>query len=148
MGITRYEDWPGRLDRALTAARRTPFAWGRADCGLFMADCILAMTGYDPAAGLRGRYKTRRGAAGALKRYAAGGLAEAMDKALGAAGWIDALPAFAQRGDAVLFAATDVDFGTPTAAAGICIGQRLAYLGPSGLAQAPMTCVTRIWRIG
>jgi hypothetical protein len=41
--LTRREDWPSRLAAALEEARDKPFKWGSHDCGLFAADCVLAI---------------------------------------------------------------------------------------------------------
>lgn len=67
------------LSDYLRAAAGTPFVWGRADCSLFMADWVRACRGIDPAAPLRGRYRTARGAARHVRRH--GGM-EAMGRAL------------------------------------------------------------------
>lgn len=63
----------------LREAARRPFAWGRSDCSLFMADWVLRASGVDPAAPLRGRYRTALGAARHVRRR--GGM-EAMGRAL------------------------------------------------------------------
>lgn len=63
----------------LREAARQPFAWGRADCSLFMADWVQRVRGIDPAAPLRGRYRTALGAARHIRRR--GGF-EAMGRAL------------------------------------------------------------------
>lgn len=44
------------LQRYLAQAARAPFRWGSTDCGLFLADWVLAATGCDPAAHLRAAY--------------------------------------------------------------------------------------------
>lgn len=58
----------------LADSARTPFAYGRRDCGLWMADWVRLRRGVDPAAHLRGRYHTELGCARMLKR--GGGLFE------------------------------------------------------------------------
>lgn len=63
----------------LREAARQPFAWGQADCSLFMADWVRYVRGIDPAAPLRGRYRTAIGAARHIRRL--GGI-EAMGRAL------------------------------------------------------------------
>lgn len=42
-------------------AAAAPFAFGDWDCSMFLANWIRAVTGFDPAAELRGRYRTRLG---------------------------------------------------------------------------------------
>lgn len=68
--MTRYEDWPARLVGVIDAAAGKPFAWGEHDCCLFACDCIKAMTGEDPAAPFRGKYRSRGEAVRALRDYA------------------------------------------------------------------------------
>jgi uncharacterized protein DUF6950 len=52
--MKRRPDWRSRLHEATEALRRAP----NIDCGLYVADAILAMTGVDLAAAYRGRYET------------------------------------------------------------------------------------------
>lgn len=54
MSLQRLPDWPLRLDALVHERARVPFAWGSNDCALFAADAVRAITGHDPAAGLRG----------------------------------------------------------------------------------------------
>ena len=54
----RLTDWPERLTEVILEAREKTFDFGTHDCFLFVADCALAITGKDIAAGLRGRYAT------------------------------------------------------------------------------------------
>lgn len=46
----------------LRAMARASFAWGACDCSLVMADWCRLRRGVDPAASLRGRYRTASGA--------------------------------------------------------------------------------------
>jgi len=50
--IRRLPDWRARLSAAIEEKRRASVP----DCGLFAADCVLAMTGDDLAERYRGRY--------------------------------------------------------------------------------------------
>lgn len=65
----RHPDWHARLAAYLARTARTPFAYGRHDCCLFVAGAIKAMTGQDPARGLRGY----RSLAGGLRKLRARG---------------------------------------------------------------------------
>ncbi len=47
---------------------RTPFVWGETDCCLMASDWMLGKRGVDPAAPLRNRYNTMRGALRHIKR--------------------------------------------------------------------------------
>lgn len=69
----------------LRAAAGQPFAWGMLDCSLFMAGWVLARTGIDPAAALRGRYGTERGALRLARRL--GGMEAVARRQMAAAGF-------------------------------------------------------------
>lgn len=142
--IRRNNDWPEALSAAVNAARHRPFVWGSNDCALFAADVIEAMTGTDVAKKFRGKYKTARGAAGQMKRFAGGGIPELADKIAEQYG-LDAIePAFAQRGDVVQLDAGD-DIGP---CLGICIGANFVAAGPDCLSEWPLVHAQRAWRIG
>ena len=56
------------LSAYLRAMARADFAWGACDCALTMADWCRRARSIDPAAPLRGRYRTARGAARTVRR--------------------------------------------------------------------------------
>lgn len=60
------------LDAYLETAGAAPWRWGTLDCTLFASDWVLARTGIDPAAPIRGRYSDAEGARGLLDAH--GGL--------------------------------------------------------------------------
>lgn len=64
--LIRFPGWDVRLAELLEARVATPLVWGRHDCALLAADAVLATTGVDPAAELRGRYRSAAGAHRAL----------------------------------------------------------------------------------
>lgn len=70
-GLTRLPDWQLRLDALVRQRRGTPFAWGLADCCLWGADVVQAVTGRDPMADLRGSYDTEAAARDVLARLGA-----------------------------------------------------------------------------
>ena len=136
--MQRLTDWPDRLYTRIEAAKMRPFSWGRNDCALFAADCVLALTGVDPVAELRGRYACAFGAARALKRFCGGGLEDAVPIIAGRIDAREVMPAFARRGDVGL---VDND-GRPALA--VFLGARLAAPHfQKGLAMLP-----RAWAIG
>lgn len=91
--LVRRPNWPELLHAYIESRRFMPFEWGHNDCGLFAADAIIAITGTDLAADLRG-YKSGRGAASRIAK--AGGMR-------GLAGsLIEKKHGFASRGDLVL----------------------------------------------
>lgn len=142
----RREDWPGRLAALLAEAKDRPLDWGRHDCCLFAADAVLAMTGEDPAAALRGRYRDVKGARRIVK--ARGGslerLAEAMAKRHG---WPECRVLQARRGDLLLLApAAPISPGWPQAF-GICIGAIAAVPGQSRMVFLPLVQAVRAWSI-
>ncbi len=56
--MSRLPGWRGRLMGYVARERARPFAYGSADCALFAAGAVAAVTGRDIAAGWRGRYTT------------------------------------------------------------------------------------------
>lgn len=126
----RAHDWEARLFAAVEAARATPFAWGTHDCALFVADVVLAMTGHDYAADLRGRYRTQ---AGALRLLADTPLRVRM-----AALFVQIDVRMAQRGDAVM---------SGSGALGVCLGEHAAFVGPSGVEMQPTLGAELAWRV-
>ena len=137
-GMTRRPDWPERLAEVVAAAMGRHFAWGEHDCALFACDCAAAMTGEDPGLSFRGRYKTARGAAGAIMRYGkVRGIEELALRTLGA----PIEPAFARRGDVVL---VDTDLGP---ALGVVTAAGAAFPGPDGLTFLPITEALKAWRV-
>lgn len=137
----RFEDWPQRLDAAITAARAQTFAYGSFDCWLFPADCVLAMTGIDYAADLRG-YTSKIDAYRIVAGY---GSMEAMITSL--LGREPIHPAFARRGD-VMLADVELAPGESGESGGICDGTKLwTPKIPSGLRAFPRSVARLAWRI-
>lgn len=127
-------DWQTRLSDLLRARARMPFAWGSNDCCLFAADAVLAMTGTDPAAALRG-YDSPRGALCLIN--AGGGLHAITTAALGD----PVSPRLATVGDVVL-----LQIGRREAL-GICNGVNVLGPGPDGMAALGMTTALAAWKI-
>lgn len=127
--------WRATFDALVQARMRTPFAWGVHDCCLFAADCVQARTGRDPAADLRGAYRSERGALRVLARI--GGLAGA-----GARCGAEIPPLCAGACDVGIVR----DAGRELLA--VCTGE--VWLAPSmaqaGLAALPLDAATRAWR--
>src|SRR5690606_16299333 len=98
----RVEGWEAALYGYIAAARRRPFEWGKFDCCLFAADVIRALTGLDPAADLRGRYRTALGAKRIVNREG-GSLAALAERRFAPLGIAPLKgPKFARRGDILL----------------------------------------------
>lgn len=108
MRLRRRPGWQQDLVRFLEEIRYKPFVRGEHDCALMVADWVLRMTGEDPGADYRGRYKTARGAARRMKQLSGGGLIEVATQAFG-----EPLPSpmLARRGDVVAVRTAETETG-------------------------------------
>jgi len=140
----RFDDWQKKLGEVIRAAAGKPFEWGNHDCALFACNAVLAMTGEDPAKSFRGKYKTKRGAYGALKRFAGGGLKETFRKLAKQFGFIELdNAAFAKRGDVVLIGTPDGD----ALAVVDLTGRHCLVVSEKGLITKPLSLATIAWTI-
>lgn len=64
----RLPDWDRRLARVTEKHLRLAGEWGVSDCLMTAMDAVEAVTGFDPAARVRGTYSTEQGAAKLLRR--------------------------------------------------------------------------------
>lgn len=137
--MKRLRDWRSRLHQAVEERRRDPFSFeeGR-DCALFVADCVLAMTGEDPAAQFRGRYTTDIGAMRVIRSAGFADLGDLVSSRLD-----EIAPARARAGD-VAAVATDSPFGV---ALGVFIGEQVIARDHDGLATFSRAAVTRAFRV-
>lgn len=140
--LHRRADWPERLAAVIQAAHGRLFCWSERNCAFFAADAVRAMTGWDAAARVRGRMRTRRGAMAALARYGAADVAALMAKVAAGRGLPEIAPGFAQRGDVVL---VETERGP---ALGICTGRHAAVPGRNGLVFNDMRAALKAWRVG
>lgn len=111
-----------------------PFEWGRNDCCLFAADAVLAMTGEDPAASLRG-YSSALAAQRLIDE--AGGLQALASQALGE----PVSQLMAGVGDVVLL----TNEGRELLA--ICNGINAVAPGPDGMVVLDMAAALAAWKI-
>ena len=132
--MQRKPDWESALGAVLDDYAERPFEWGRADCCLFIADAVQAMTDVDPAAAYRGRYSNETGARLALKRHGKTTLVATFDAAFGAS----VEPARAHRGDIVQIDELTV---------GVCMGAFGYFVGDAGLVRRPYADFARAWVI-
>lgn len=130
----RLYDWQLRFSGFVKTRAAEPFAWGRNDCCLFAADAVLAMTGKDHAADLRG-YTTAHEAQRLIEAH--GGLREIVGRALGA----PIPPSFASVGDVVLVE----NEGRELLA--ICNGTAALAPGKAGMAVLGMNTALAAWRV-
>ena len=131
----RLPDWQTRMEAFVRERMHQPFAWGSNDCAIFASDCVMAITGQDPApAGLR-RHRTAKQACRAIARH--GGLGAIATQALGT----PIAPSMAQTGDVVLISVGKRD------ALAICNGATALAPATGGLVAAPMAAAHMAWRV-
>lgn len=135
--LHRLHDWQERLAALVSERMHTPFSWGTHDCALFAADGVRAVTGTDPAAGLRGTYDTAAAAARVVQLHA--GLAGLAAAALGE----EVSPQQARAGDVGLV----LQAGGRECLA-IWTGMAWHVPGEAGLAALPQEAAVRAWRVG
>ena len=131
--MQKRHDWLSALHAHLESVRATPFGYGTNDCALFTAGAVAAMTGEDPAAAFRGKYRTR---IGGLRKIRAAGYADQIDFV--AKNFREIQPAFASVGDVVVL---------NVGALGVHVGDRVAVAGADGLSFCPVADVARAFSI-
>jgi hypothetical protein len=138
-------DWQSRLMAWLDEAGTQAEEYGRTDCALTAADAVLAQTDWDPAVGLRGRYKTAAGAARVIRRH--GGL-EALATAVLGPPLLS--PLLAQTGDVALFA-EPVTAGGETREIerlGVIVQEHVWARADAGLTYRTRSVVRVAWPVG
>lgn len=146
--MTRFHDWPTRLDRFLSANLERPFAWGTWDCCLWSASAIEAMTGEDIAASCRDAYGDAEGAVRVCIAACGSASLEAMAAHIAGLSEMREVPALmAQRGDMVALAPQVEGFD---ACLGIVdlTGRQAMALTDGGLVRVDLSFVRRAWRVG
>lgn len=147
--IHRKDNWDALLHAFIDSRVEIPFAWGSSDCATFVCDAIQTMTGTDVYDDFRGRYKTKVGAAKAIKSVC-GGLTyeDAIEHVTKKFEMVE-IPHvnFAQRGDVVLFDSEEGGLGT---ALGLVYfnGQDAIFVSPAGLKRIPVSKCRRAWVVG
>jgi len=129
----RHRDWQSRLQAFVAGREAEPFAWGTNDCCIFACDAVLAMTGDDPAHGLR---EHRSEAEAALTLSAHGGVMQLASDRLGER----IRTSLAQVGDVGLI---DSPRGPALAVFG---GSQWLAPSDSGLARYPFDAARLAWR--
>lgn len=133
-GLPRLPDAAPRLEALLRQRWAQPFEWGVNDCWLFVADCILAQTGVDPATPLRGAYSSAMGAGRIV--HGIGGLPRGVSSFLGA-----------PLRSPLLACSGDIGH-TGSGALALCLGERWVSPGARGLVLMPMAAADTAWRVG
>lgn len=133
--MTRFDDWQTRLTVFLSRQRGE-----RTDCALFVADAVQAMTGFDHAAGLRGKYRSHRGGVRVLRKQGFRDHVAFVESILP-----EIHPSLAQPGDVVVVPVE----GEKLAALGIVQGAAGCYVlnahGSIGI--VPLSQVTRAFGV-
>ena len=96
--MTRFEDWPNRLDKFIEENRHRKFERGEFDCALFAGLALEAMTGEEFVKPYFRGYKTKKQAFDMLRAGGMDSLIEVANKYLG--GSLESVN-FASRGDIV-----------------------------------------------
>lgn len=126
----RLPNWGNRLAETVAEWRARPFRWDR-DCGRWAAACVMAQTGEDPLADLRGQYRTKREA---LKLLAETPMAERLDGM-----FPQVHPAMAQRGDIAL---------TQGLCLGCVMGGEALFYFEDGMTMVPRGEWSGVWGVG
>ena len=133
--MKRLSDWQLRLAKLCHERRLTPFTWGSHDCCLWAADCVLAVTGEDPAKHLRGTYSGALSAAHVLEEH--GGVEAIASAALGE----PVAVGYATVGDIVCI---EVDGRRSLA---LCNGTTILATGIDRLECLSLDCAVCAWKV-
>lgn len=135
--MIRLPDWEDRLSAYLAAREKAEFRFGKMDCALFAAGAVEAMTGEDPAAQWRGRYRSHAGSVRQIRKAGHKSLVSLVSDI-----FEEIPPAFARRGDIVADRAGSL---------GVCIGAAALFVGEEdgapGLIRVGLIDWSTAWRI-
>jgi len=142
--MTRYPDWPARLERFLLEHNDRPFQYGTWDCGLFVAGAIRAMTGTDPAAGVRGLYASRTEVMDLIRSHTGAARLSAMVERIATRMGMPEIPvSSACRGDVLLLRRSR---GNSLALMALD-GHSALVLGWKGIRKIAEPAIARAWRV-
>ena len=142
--LTRLPNWQSLLSAYLVTAAAEPFAYGRFDCGLFVAGAIDAMTGVDVVPGIRGEYGNRRAAFAQVQLICGASTMEALADYLTAHHDMpEVVPLMAQRGDVV-----QLRRGARSSLGLVAMhGTEILTPFRGGLLRLPLAHATRAWHV-
>lgn len=134
---TRVPGWELRFAQLVRERWGMRFEWGVNDCCLWAADCVLAITGVDLMADLRGRYDSEFGSWRVLLEN--GGLEAMCDARLGA----PTEPGLAQVGDVAML------YYEGRQLLAVCGGGHYVVVSPDGLAAIPRAtaAIIKVWGV-
>lgn len=137
----RKQDWPMILSEQIEAYKGLPFVWGVSDCLQFAGRVAGAMLDYDPHEKAEAHlyaYDSEAGAAKMIAKKFKGDMGNVFGKV-----FPEIAPALAGRGDIVI---VDVD-GRDTCGIVDSSGRRVACKAKEGVLFAPISKITRAWRV-
>ncbi|MAB00099.1 MAG: hypothetical protein CMN87_12075 [Stappia sp.] len=141
----RLAGWEERVLDVIADHQGRPFEWGGrrggSDCHMMAMDAVEAVTGADPYADERGRYRT---AIGALRRFTARGFSGLGDAY--AAVLDEVPPSLARRGDIGLVQVADAS-GRLAEAAVVILPPHAYGKSEQGALRLPLSAVTRAFRV-
>lgn len=141
--MTRYSDWASRLEAFLLAQAGRKFQYGCFDCCLFVCDAVQAMTGTDPAHGLR-RYNSAKTAAAMIRSYGQSSVGGFVASVAARLGMREIAMPYAKRGDVVL-----LKRGARGSSLGLLAldGAHAIVPGAVGLVGVPRLTAMRAWAV-
>lgn len=128
-----------RLRELVIERAAMPFAWGYRDCCLWAADAVLAVTGTDPVADIRGTYFSAKQAARVMRDH--GGLETMLRDRLG-----DPIDDPID-GDVCLLMASAHQYELGMGALGVLWRGGILVQGVNGLAMHPTSDAAVWWRV-
>lgn len=145
--MSRREGWESLLADFVLSSRSCDFRWGKFDCCSMPCEAALKITGIDPLAHFRGRYKSERGAAGIILR--AGGFVRLIEKIMSDVGAPEVAVNFARRGDILLVTDTEVVEPGFDAMLALCLGSDMGFVSRDcGFCLLPFARASRAWGVG
>lgn len=136
----RLQDWQPRLREVLALYTAGTFSRGTFDCGTLWADAVLAVTGEDRLACIRGKYTTKKGALITLRGLEVGTAAALADKL-----FVPCRATLLQRGD---LAAAPAALKNPLTAPAIVVGTHAVTMSETeGLVYYPLQLISHGWAV-
>lgn len=141
MAVLRFQDWTSRLDAVLRETANRGLEYGQLDCCMFSANVVLAMTGFDPAHDLRGKYDSEESAYALMREKFNGGIEKTVSALARRSGFEEIPVLMAQRGDVLLVG------NRGRQASGIVGMDGQAVIFPKELTHLPIRHARRAWRV-
>lgn len=138
----RLPNYQANLHSLIAQWEARPFAWGVSDCAIFGADVVKAVTGNDPAASYRGKYKTLGGGLRAVRKAGFKDQIDYLNKTF------SQVPlSMAVMGD---LAVIETDLIGPNGmgnSVALIAGPFVIGVGPNGLVRLPIDVAKKVYRV-